>query len=133
MSNVTPIKCIKTFEYGQQVRVAGYQALGVVTVGNSHCVENGIDLVTVAVGTQEMHCATADVEATGKTLFYRKCRIKTGWVGRWLEISQRVVIEGERLYPRGIKIYGRNVTIHVPANMVNMTEDEIKDDMCNCA
>lgn len=122
---------IKTFEYGQQVRVEGYQALGVVTVGNKHCVENGIDLVTVAVGSGEMHCPTGIVTATGVQMFYRKCRTTQGWSAQWVEISGRVVVNGERLYPRGLKIFGRNVTVMVHHEMANnMTEEDIKDDLC---
>lgn len=120
---------IKTFEYGQQVRVKGYQALGVVTVGNKHLVEGGIDLVTVAVGSQEMHCATGDVTATGVQMFYRKCRSSFGWQGQWLSISQKVVVNGEQLFPYGILMHGRNTTVHVPEEMLEWSRDNILEDM----
>lgn len=128
MSKATEV-AIKTFEYGQQVRVKGYQSFGVVTVGNKHCVENGIDIVTVAVGSQEMHCATGDVTATGVQMFYRKCRSDFGWQGQWLEISQKVVVNGQQLFPYGITMYGRNVTVHVPQEMLHWSRDEILEDM----
>lgn len=124
---------IKTFEYGQQVRIAGYQALGVVTVGNKHCVENSIDTVMVAIGKNEMHCVTGDVEATGTQMQYSKCRTSESWVGHWVPVgSTRVEVQGHALERREITIYGRTILLFVPPFLTKecATEDEVKDDMC---
>ena len=120
---------IKTFEYGQQVRVKGYQSLGVVASGNKHSAEAGFDTVLVAMGSGELHCATGDVTATGVQMFRRQCRTDFGWQPQWLEISQKVVVNGQQLFPYGILMHGRNTTVHVPEEMLDWSRDDILEDM----
>lgn len=127
MKSETP--AIKVFEYGQQVCVEGYQALGVVSVGNRHSAENGIDVVMVVMGTQEMACSTKDVEATGVQMFRRAVCGPNGWSTLWVDINKRVRVNGVQLFPVGFLLYGRSVTVHVPKEMVNWSKDELLEHM----
>lgn len=120
---------IKVFEYGQQVRVEGYQALGVVSTGNHHSAENGIDVVMVVMGTQKMTCSTKDVEATGVQMFRRAVCGPNGWSHLWIDINKRIYVNGVQLFPVGFLLYGRSITVHVPKEMVNWSKDELLEHM----
>lgn len=127
MKSETP--AIKVFEYGQQVRVEGYQALGVVSVGNKQSAENGFDTVHVAMGTQELVCSTKDVEATGVQMFHRAVCGPNGWTKMWVDINKRVRINGLQLFPVGFVIYGRSIIVHVPKEMVNWSREQLLEHM----